>query len=65
MRKAEAAGIEIIPLDRILGSIRYIPLNTGEGWGYLRIFPGSNDALDETATRLASSRLPESPLRGA
>jgi hypothetical protein len=41
-----AAGVEIIPLDRILGSIRYIPLNTGEAWGYLRIFPASNDALE-------------------
>jgi hypothetical protein len=42
----QAAGLEVIPLDRILGSIRYIPLNVGEAWGYLRIFPESNDALE-------------------
>lgn len=40
-----ASGIEVIPLDRILGSIVYLPMNAGEAWGYLRIFPQSNDAL--------------------
>lgn len=41
-----AAGIEVIPLDRILGSITYLPLNPGEAWGYLRIFPPDNDELN-------------------
>ncbi|HEU4868244.1 MAG TPA: PEP/pyruvate-binding domain-containing protein [Actinomycetota bacterium] len=40
-----AAGIEVVPLDRILGSIVYLPMNVGEAWGYLRIFPESNDEL--------------------
>src|SRR6185295_11715486 len=40
-----AAGLENLTLDRILGSIRYIPLNAGEAWGNLRIFPKSNDDL--------------------
>jgi hypothetical protein len=40
-----ADGVEILPIDRILGAIRYVPLNAGEAWGYLRIFPASNDDL--------------------
>jgi len=40
-----AAGIEVVPLDQILGSIVYLPMNRGEAWGYLRIFPESNHAL--------------------
>jgi hypothetical protein len=35
----------VIPLERILGSIVYLPLNPGESWGYLRLFPESNDDL--------------------
>ena len=38
-----AAGIQLLTIDRVLGSVRYIPLNAGEAWGYLRIFP-SGDA---------------------
>ena len=40
-----AAGIEALTLDRVLGSILYLPLNAGEAWGYLRIFPKSNNDL--------------------
>ncbi len=40
-----AAGLAVLTLDRVLGSIRYLPLNPGEAWGYLRIFPGSGEAL--------------------
>ncbi len=36
-----AAGIELLTIDRVLGSVRYVPLNAGEAWGYLRIFPGA------------------------
>lgn len=43
-----ALEIEVIPLDRILGAIRYLPLNLGEAWGYLRIFPHDLDALTAT-----------------
>jgi len=41
-------GIEVIPLDRILGSIVYLPLNAGEAWGHLRIFPSDNNDLRPT-----------------
>lgn len=38
-----ALGIEVLPLDVILGAITYIPLNLGEAWGTLRIFPADFD----------------------
>lgn len=41
-------GIDVLPIDRILGGIRYLPLNRGEAWGYLRIFPADNDDLAAT-----------------
>ena len=44
----DAMGVEVIPLDRILGSIVYLPLNVGEAWGHLRIFPTDNDELRAT-----------------
>lgn len=34
-----AAGIAALTIEEILGDITYLPLNTGEAWGYLRIFP--------------------------
>ncbi|WP_344092543.1 PEP/pyruvate-binding domain-containing protein [Microbacterium deminutum] len=40
-----ALGIEVLPIDRILGAIQYLPLNLGEAWGYLRVFPSDNNAL--------------------
>jgi hypothetical protein len=42
------ARLPILPLDQILGTIRYIPLNLGEAWGFLRIFPANNDDLRPT-----------------
>lgn len=42
-----AAKIEALTIDRVLGSITYLPLNAGEAWGYLRIFP-SGAALTPT-----------------
>ena len=42
------AGLPVLPLDQILGTIQYIPLNLGEAWGFLRIFPASNDELRPT-----------------
>jgi Pyruvate phosphate dikinase, AMP/ATP-binding domain len=44
----DALGVEVIPLDRILGSIIYLPLNIGEAWGHLRIFPPDLDELRPT-----------------
>ena len=38
----------MLPLDQILGAIQYIPLNVGEAWGHLRIFPPDNDELTPT-----------------
>lgn len=32
-------------LDDVLGKIDYIPLNRGEAWGYLRVFPKDLEAL--------------------
>ena len=43
-----ALGIEVLPLDRILGAIRYLPLNLGEAWGHLRVFPRDRDELTAT-----------------
>ena len=43
-----AACVEVLTLDQILGSIQYLPLNTGEAWGHLRIFPPDNDELRPT-----------------
>jgi len=43
-----AAAIEPLTIDRVLGSITYLPLNAGEAWGYLRIFPPANSALTPT-----------------
>ena len=40
-----AAGIQALTIDRVLGSVRYVPLNAGEAWGYLRIFPPGNTGL--------------------
>ncbi len=43
-----AAGIGVLTLDDILGSVSYIPLNRGEAWGWLRIFPADPDELRPT-----------------
>lgn len=43
-----ASGIEVLSLDDILGSVTYIPLNQGEAWGWLRIFPTDPDELRPT-----------------
>jgi pyruvate phosphate dikinase-like enzyme len=44
----KAAGLENWTIDRILGSIQYLPLNPGEAWGYLRIFPADQGDLEPT-----------------
>lgn len=35
----EALGYAALTIDEVLGSVQYLPLNPGEAWGYLRIFP--------------------------
>ena len=40
--------MEVCPWTLILGSIQYLPLNVGEAWGHLRIFPPDNDDLRPT-----------------
>jgi len=42
------AGVEVLPVDRILGSVTYLPLNPGDAWGFLRIFPRDLEALSAT-----------------
>lgn len=32
-------GYDALTIDQVLGSVKYLPLNPGEAWGYLRIFP--------------------------
>ncbi|MBX3189797.1 MAG: hypothetical protein KF819_22420 [Labilithrix sp.] len=34
-----ALGYEAMTIEQILGAVKYLPLNPGEAWGYLRIFP--------------------------
>ena len=43
-----AAGLGSFTLDQVLGSIRYLPLNAGEAWGHLRIFPTPGQRLAPT-----------------
>ncbi len=32
-------GFEALTIEQVLGGVKYMPLNPGEAWGYLRIFP--------------------------
>lgn len=41
----KALGMTSTSIDQILGSLKYLPLNPGEAWGYLRIFPSDTDEL--------------------
>ena len=41
-------GIEVTSIDAVLGAIRYIGLNEGDAWGYLRIFPADVKHLGAT-----------------
>jgi hypothetical protein len=35
----KALGYDALTIEQILGSVMYMPLNPGEAWGYLRLFP--------------------------
>lgn len=43
--KIEAEGVENLTLDEVLGSLDYLPMQLGEAWGFLRIFPENQDHL--------------------
>ena len=32
-------GYDALTIEQVLGNVKYLPLNPGEAWGYLRIFP--------------------------
>lgn len=32
-------GYDALTIEQVLGAVKYLPLNPGEAWGYLRIFP--------------------------
>ena len=40
-----AAGVENLTLDQVLGSLDYLPMQLGEAWGFLRVFPENQDHL--------------------
>ncbi len=43
-----AIQVEPMTIEQILGDVRYLPLNPGEAWGYLRIFPRDQSLLRPT-----------------
>ncbi|MBS2012044.1 MAG: hypothetical protein JST00_04105 [Deltaproteobacteria bacterium] len=43
-----AVGYEPMTIEQILGNVKYLPLNPGEAWGYLRIFPSDLGNLRPT-----------------
>jgi pyruvate,water dikinase len=47
----QSLGMPAMSIDAVLGSVKYLPLNPGEAWGYLRIFPKS--LLDLRPTDIA------------
>ena len=56
--KLIALGVGPTTIDQVLGSLKFLPLNIGEAWGYLRIFPPNSDDL----TPLDIAVLDELPL---
>lgn len=43
--KIREAGVENLTLDAVLGELDYLPMQLGEAWGFLRIFPENQDHL--------------------
>ncbi|MBL4683302.1 MAG: hypothetical protein JKY37_01840 [Nannocystaceae bacterium] len=41
----EALGVENLRLDEVLGELDYLPMQLGEAWGLLRIFPEDQNLL--------------------
>jgi hypothetical protein len=46
--QAAALGIQLLTIDQVLGDIKFVSLNVGEAWGYLRIFPADVSLLRPT-----------------
>lgn len=46
--QAAALGIDLLTIDQVLGDIKFVSLNAGEAWGYLRIFPADVSTLRPT-----------------
>ncbi|MEO7093927.1 MAG: PEP/pyruvate-binding domain-containing protein, partial [Polyangiales bacterium] len=46
--QAAALGIDLLTIDQVLGDIKYVGMNLGEAWGYLRIFPADVNLLRPT-----------------
>ncbi len=42
------SGFEVLSIDQVLGAVKYLPLNPGEAWGYLRIFPADQGDVRPT-----------------
>jgi hypothetical protein len=38
-----ALGYEAFTIEQVLGNVKFLPLNPGEAWGFLRIFPKPGD----------------------
>ncbi len=47
-QQAADLGVEIMTIDEVLGNIKYVALNNGQAWGYLRIFPTDTNVLRPT-----------------
>jgi len=43
--KLHDLGLKTTTVDEILGGLNFLPLNLGEAWGYLRVFPRDHDEL--------------------
>lgn len=56
--KLTTLGVGNTTIDAVLGALKFLPLNLGEAWGYLRIFPANPDDL----TPLDIAVLDELPL---
>lgn len=46
--EVEALGFKVMSINEVLGTKDFLPLNAGEAWGYLRVFPPSPDDLRPT-----------------
>ena len=46
--KIAALGFEVTSIERMLGNVKYFPMNAGEAWGYLRLFPRDLGSLRPT-----------------
>ena len=40
-----ALGFEVLTVNEALGNVTYLPLNAGEAYGYLRVFPADTGSL--------------------